>query len=148
MRKTTLLSIAFLLVIVIACKKENNTPNVAPPTTITDTTGYFRFQERNFVSSGGHTTTGSLIVFGNKASNPDTLMFYFRNFKTDNGPDLDIYISEELNPVNFTNVGDLKATTGNFFYKVKVTPSVNASAFVIVWCVDFDVNFGYAQLQL
>ena len=148
MYKTTLISIALLLVTATACKKENNTPNVSPPTAATDTTGYFRFQERNFVSSGGHTTTGSLIVFGNKASNPDTLMYYFKNFKTDNGPDLDVYISEELNPVNYTNIGDLKAINGNFFYKVKVTPSVNSSAYVIVWCVDFSVNFGYAQLQL
>ena len=147
MHKTTLISIALLLVTAIACKKENNTPKTS--TTIpTDTSGYFRIQENNFISSGGHTTTGSLIVFGNKASNPDTLMYYFKNFKTDDGPDLDVYISEELNPVNFTNIGDLKAITGNFFYKVKVTPSVNASAYVIVWCVDFNVNFGYAQLQL
>lgn len=148
MYKIKLVSIAIVLVIAIACKKENNTPTVTPPTAVTDTSGYFRFQESNFVSSGGHTTTGSLIVFGNKATNPDTLMYYFKNFNTDNGPDLDIYISEELNPVNYTNIGDLKAISGNFFYKVKTTPSVNASAYIIVWCVDFNVNFGYAQLQL
>ena len=147
MKKTTLISIALLLVTAIACKKENNTPNIPPTTTPTDTIGYFRFQEKNFVSSA-HTTTGSLIVFGNKASNPDTMMYYFKNFKTDNGPDLNVYVSEQLNPINYTDLGDLKATTGIFFYKVKVTPSINASAYVIVWCVDFSVNFGYAQLQL
>ncbi|MBK8351416.1 MAG: DM13 domain-containing protein [Chitinophagales bacterium] len=136
--------IVLVIFFLSACKKDK-TPNVAPPTSAADTAGYFRFQEQTFMSSA-HTTTGSLILFGNKASNPDTLMYYFRNFKTDNGPDLNVYVSQELNPVNYTDIGDLKATTGNFFYKVKATPSIQNSGYVIVWCVDFSVNFGYAQL--
>ena len=52
MHKTTLISIALLLVTAIACKKENNTPKTL--TTIpTDTSGYFRIQENIFISTFG-----------------------------------------------------------------------------------------------
>lgn len=144
MKKLTLIAIAFLMIGAVACKKEKSTKLEMPKAS--DTAGYFRYSEYNFISSA-HSTTGSLIVFGNDERNPDTLMYYFKNFKTDSGPDLDVYISQELNPVNFTNIGDLKAFEGTFFYKIKNTPTISTSDFVIVWCVQANVNFGYADID-
>jgi hypothetical protein len=51
------------------------------------------------------------------ASNPDTLMYYFRNFKTDNGPDLNVYVSQELKPVNYTDIGEVTSYKKMSFIK-------------------------------
>ncbi len=70
------------------------------------------------------------------------------NFKTDSGPDLNIYLTKSLNGItsDFIDLGNIKGVKGNYNYDLPDNLDYTQYKFVIVWCVDFDVNFGYAEL--
>jgi hypothetical protein len=70
------------------------------------------------------------------------------NFKTDSGPDLNIYLTTGLNNIttDFIDLGDMKGRDGTYTYTLPDNTDYRHYKFVIVWCVDFDVNFGYAEL--
>jgi hypothetical protein len=90
-----------------------------------------------------HPTTGMAAV------NSDKTKINFTNFKTDNGPDLDIYLVANLSDIKgkFINLGDIKGINGNYTYDVPKNTDLNVYKYVVVWCVDFNVNFGYAKLE-
>ena len=70
------------------------------------------------------------------------------NFKTDSGPDLNIYLTSSLSAISsdFIDLGNIKGVKGNYNYDLPDNLDYTQYKFVIVWCVDFDVNFGYAEL--
>lgn len=121
----------------ISCKKSalENTQEELPVGTVVAT--------GSFISSG-HTTTGTvkIVIDG---SNVKRLVF--ENFRTDNGPDLRVWLSPNNNGSPYQEVGPLKAVSGNFSYELG--PAINHSTNnrVLIWCEDFSVLFGYAILQ-
>jgi hypothetical protein len=70
------------------------------------------------------------------------------NFKTDSGPDLNIYLAKNLTNVtsDYIDLGDIKGVNGNYDYALPGSADYTEYKYVIVWCVAFDVNFGYAEL--
>jgi hypothetical protein len=97
----------------------------------------------DFVSVA-HTTKGIASI----DSNATTLTL--TNFKTDSGPDLNIYLATSTSNVTaaFIDLGNIKGVKGNYTYTVPAGTDFTAYKYVIVWCVDFDVNFGYAELVM
>lgn len=95
----------------------------------------------DFVSVA-HTTKGVASI----DSNGTTLTL--TNFKTDSGPDLNIYLATSTSNVTaaFIDLGNIKGVKGNYTYTVPAGTDFTSYKYVIVWCVDFDVNFGYAEL--
>lgn len=71
------------------------------------------------------------------------------NFKTDSGPDLNIYLASSLSTItsDFIDLGDMKGRNGTYDYEVPSSTDFDTYKYVVVWCVDFDVNFGYAELE-
>jgi hypothetical protein len=71
----------------------------------------------------------------------------FMDFNSSNGPDLRVYLAKEMQPVNFIDLGALKATGGNQVYPF--TQSVNFSEYkyALVHCRQFNHLFGWALLQ-
>ncbi len=68
------------------------------------------------------------------------------NFKTNNGPDLHVYLSKEIQPVNFIDLGRLKATTGNQVYAVPGTPDFKLYKYVLIHCQQYNHLFGSAEI--
>ena len=95
----------------------------------------------DFVDSA-HSTSGVASI----DSNATTLTL--TSFKTSSGPDLNIYIASSLNSVtaDFLDLGDIKGRNGTYTYDLPAGKDYLHYKYVIVWCVDFDVNFGYAEL--
>ena len=69
------------------------------------------------------------------------------NFKTDKGPNLDMYLSTDSQSTEFVNLGDLKGVDGNYEYSIPANTDLSKFKYVVVWCVDFSVGFGYAELK-
>lgn len=132
-----ILFVALGSILFISCKK--NTPENAQEVLPTGTV----LVSGNFVSSG-HTTTGTVKIVLD-ASNIKRLVF--ENFRTDNGPDLRVWLSPNNNGSPYQEAGPLKAVSGNFSYELG--PAINHSTNnrVLIWCEDFSVLFGYAILQ-
>jgi Electron transfer DM13 len=95
----------------------------------------------DFVSAA-HSTKGIATIDSNEAT------LTLTNFKTDSGPDLNIYIVSNINNVtsDFIDLGDIKGRNGNYTYTLPGNKDYTVYKYVVVWCVDFDVNFGYAEL--
>ena len=77
----------------------------------------------------------------------------FEDFRTDNGPDLNVYLSAAPPdaPVGqFTDVyvdlGDLKGNVGSQNYEIPRDLDLDLYSTVVIWCVRFSVIFGAAEL--
>jgi hypothetical protein len=89
-----------------------------------------------------HPTSGMVTV------NQTKTKLDFANFMTDNGPNLDIYLVSDLSNVNssYISLGNIKGINGNYTYDIPSNVDLSVYKYIVVWCVDFNVNFGYATL--
>ena len=105
-----------------------------------------------------NTMNGSVFVMGDfvdrahptsgkAAVNSDKTVLTFTNFKTDNGPKLLVYLSTDVNSTEFVNLGDLKGISGDFTYTIPANTDFAKYKIVNIWCVDFSVSFGTAELK-
>ena len=124
--------IAFLFINLLftACNKDDSD---TPP----DNPSY-----KGEFSSGAHSTSGIASI------DQDETTLTLTNFKSSSGPDLNIYIAASLSNVtsDYIDLGDIKGLNGTYTYDLPGNKDYTAYKYVIVWCVDFDVNFGYAEL--
>lgn len=96
----------------------------------------------NFVSQAHSTSGTAKIVMSNNQLNLET-------FKTDSGPKLNIYLASNINSIksDYKDLGAIKGINGNYSYAIPANIDFAKYKYVVVWCVDFDVNFGYATLN-
>ncbi|CDF79036.1 electron transfer DM13 [Formosa agariphila KMM 3901] len=94
----------------------------------------------DFVSSA-HPTSGIATV------SADRKTLTLTNFKSDSGPLLELYLSTNLQVEDYISLGVLKGLDGNYTYQIPNNTDIETYNYVIVWCVDFSVNFGYAVLE-
>lgn len=94
----------------------------------------------DFVAAS-HPTSGTATV------NSDVTTLSFTNFKTDNGPKLLVYLSTDIGAQDFVNLGDLKGIEGDYSYAIPEGTDIEKYKFVDIWCVDFSVSFGHAELK-
>ena len=100
--------------------------------------------------SRSHPTRGQVEVLGDGTGQR---FLRFEDFRTDNGPDLNVYLSATPPdaPVGqFTDVyvdlGDLKGNVGSQNYEIPRDLDLDLYSTVVVWCVRFSVIFGAAEL--
>lgn len=130
-----------MMFLFMSCKKEN-TPTVAlnekvDATAVVKTMG-------NFTNGpyGNVTGTARVYMVG------DGFQLAFENFSSSNGPDLKVYLSKEINPVSFINLGELKSVSGNQLYAIPAGTMPKDYKYALVYCQRFSHLFGYATLEL
>ena len=94
----------------------------------------------SFVSDA-HPTSGTATV------NENISNLSLTNFKTDKGPKLLLYLSTEVDSKEYINLGDLKGLNGDYNYAIPAGTDVGKYKYVVVWCIDFSVSFGHAELK-
>ena len=94
----------------------------------------------DFVSDT-HPTSGMVTV------NADKSVLSINNFKTDDGPKLLLYLTTDLDVNDYVDLGDLKGIEGDFEYDIPSNTDLMKYRYVVVWCVDFSVSFGHAELE-
>ncbi|MCZ8196766.1 MAG: DM13 domain-containing protein [Flavobacterium sp.] len=131
-----LVSLTLLVVLLSSCSSDVDNANA----TITPTPTASLYKG-SFVSAV-HPTSGIAAI------NTDKTMLTFTSFMSDNGPNLDIYLVSDLSNVNaaFINLGDIKGLNGSYSYDLPANIDITVYKHVVVWCSDFNVNFGYATL--
>jgi hypothetical protein len=68
------------------------------------------------------------------------------NFRSTNGPNVHVYMSTNKDATDFVDLGRLKANIGNQNYNIPIGINVAKYKYVLIWCKDFSVLFGSAQL--
>lgn len=61
------------------------------------------------------------------------------------GPDLKVYLSKSSSPDNFVNLGSL--VKDKFVYQIPENINIDEYPFVIIYCQQYSVIFGYANLK-
>lgn len=96
-----------------------------------------------FTSSNGYTVTGNVRIYQKDGK----LILALENFRSSNGPDLRVYLSKEMQPVNFIELGRLKSVQGNQLYDISGNPDFNIYKFAIIHCQQFNRVFGFATIK-
>ena len=132
------LTVILVSMLTFSCKKEVTNP---PSTTIMD--GLTTIYQGTFTGSSGHTTTGT-VKLAKDSSGKKYLVF--DNFKTDSGPDLKVYLSEDLGASNYTEITN-KVINGSYQLNVDASVDTDKKRKVLIWCKAFSVLFGSADLK-
>jgi len=138
--KTSFLFVAVWLVVVVltGCKEDEPAPIVEMLDLQNDSlllTGVFQREV--------HATSGTVQLF----RRTDDQLLVLENFKTDNGPALYVYLSRDRSVSNSINLGELKSTSGTFSYSVDASVNSKEYPYVLIWCREFAVLFGSAQID-
>ena len=97
-----------------------------------------------------HPTEGTAQVLGDGSGQR---FLRFEDFRTDNGPDLNVYLSAAPPDApagefddDFVDLGDLKGNVGSQNYEIPAGLDLDHYSTVAIWCVRFGVVFGTAEL--
>jgi Electron transfer DM13 len=131
----TVLLLNFLL---LSCKKEEVVS--VPPAEVSK--GLTTVLTGTFASSA-HPTSGTV-----KLAKDDTgkKFLVFDAFKTDAGPDLRIYLADDLKATSFTEITN-QVSSGTFQLPVDAAINTDTKRKVLIWCKQFSVLFGSADLK-
>jgi hypothetical protein len=97
-----------------------------------------------------HGTSGDATVLGD--GSPQRFL-RLTGFATDNGPDVNVYLSttppdgeESTFDDEFVDLGDLRGNVGDQNYEIPSGVDLERFHTVVIWCVRFDSAFGAARL--
>ncbi len=92
--------------------------------------------------SNGQNVKGTAKIYTKEGK----LSLALEDFSTNNGPDLHVYLSKEMQPVNFIDLGRLKATAGNQLYDIAGMPDFGQYKFALIHCQQYNHLFGSAEI--
>lgn len=135
-----------ILLITLSCSTSDDSPAINNPgdssSNNNNNPGEFDVAFQGTFMNSAHNTSGIAKV------NAEKTILRLENFSSENGPVLELYFATDLSAETYISLGELQGLNGNFDYNI---PNSNIDftlyKYVIVWCVDFAVNFGYAELQ-
>jgi hypothetical protein len=137
-----ILVFALILVLFSSCKKEKKETviNEAPIS-----------KESKILSMGdfidnkaGHEISGKAFIVSDTSGK---ILLRLEDFSSTAGPDVNVYLSKTPGFVDVNDLGDLKATKGNMTYENVGTIDINEYKYVLIWCKEFSVLFGHAELK-
>lgn len=134
---TKLFSFLLLILTISSCKKSalDNTEESLPTGTIVSSGSF---------AGNAHTTSGSAKIVRDASGK---IHLVFENFRTDNGPDLRVWLAPDNSASTYQEIGFLKAVSGNFSYELDASINHSVNKRVLIWCKGFSVLFGHAILQ-
>lgn len=130
-----------IIVMLLSCKDQDATPT-GPVNDTFDPSMAMLIKGGSLVGVG-HTVNGTATIYEKSGMK----IVLLDPFSSQNGPDLRVYLSKDDNAASFISLGKLKSTNGKQSYEVSGNPDVTDYKFVLVWCEEFKVLFGKAELK-
>jgi hypothetical protein len=94
------------------------------------------------VDTPTHPATGSVRVI----ATPEGTTIRYENYQGTNGPDLYVYLANDLDGNDFVSLGRTRGNQGNINYTVPEDVNVADYRYVLTWCQAFGVLFDYAEI--
>lgn len=127
-------------VTIMGCKKsktdESTSNDTVNPNAIVLAAG-------GFTGNAGYTVNGTAEVVNDNGQKKLVL----KGFSSSNGPDLKVYIATTRQAGTFISLGNLKSTNGQQVYDITGMPDITQYKFALIWCQQFSVLFGSAELK-
>lgn len=139
MRSKMILIFAYCLF--TACQVDENTP-VTPVSDTFDPTTAVLIKQGTLMGVG-HTASGVASVYESNGK----YTVYFNPFSSQNGPDLKVYLSKDVDASEYIRLGKLKSIMGMQSYEVPSGVSVKDYQYVHIWCEKYSVVFAVAEMQ-
>jgi flagellar basal body-associated protein FliL len=145
--------------VMIGAAQANNTMDENVGTSLETINKQQQQQQTNTTTNAASTIrTGSFIGAGDGFHNAEGLakvipledgrtILRLENFKSTNGPNVHLYLAADKAASNFIDLGRLKANNGNRNYNIPAGTDLNKYNMALIWCKDFSVLFGSAQLK-
>lgn len=127
--------------LLVSCVKEN-TPEIVLDNTV-DTTVAVPGGKGNFMNGPYGRVSGMATVYTKNGN----FILALENMSISNGPQLHVYLSKEVQPVNFIDLGPLQSTLGNQLYNIPGSPDFSVYKYALVHCKKYNHLFGSAKLQ-
>ena len=145
-------------IVMIGASQINNTVN---ENTTSDTINQRQQQQQqqNNATAAHNIMTGSFIGADDGFHNAEGIarvipvddgskILRLESFKSTNGPNVHLYLATDKTATNFIDLGRLKANNGNQNYNIPRGTDLAKYNIVPIWCKDFSVLFGSAQLKV
>ncbi len=123
-----------------ACTKQTTSTQVLNELPDTSAVLYLK---GNFMNGPWGTTSGEARIY-KKGS---TYQLGLEMFMASNGPDLKVYLSKEVQPITFVNLGSLKSVSGNQLYIIPVNVDFTQYKYALIHCQQYNHLFGSAELK-
>lgn len=121
----------------VSCKKESVTTSTTPVVEPVDITAQLKYRSV-FISGPYGTTTGVVKIYVKSTA----YSLVLDSFTVSTGPDLHVYLAKEKQPLNFIDLGKLKATSGTQVYNIPGIPDFSQYKYGLIHCQQFDHLFG------
>jgi hypothetical protein len=95
------------------------------------------------VGDGIHDAQGSALVIPLDSGQS---ILRLEDFRSTNGPDLYVYLATDSGATDYVSLGRLKANIGNQNYDIPEGTDLSKYDTVLIWCKQFSVLFGSAEL--
>ena len=123
-----------------SCKKAS-TETINDLISADDTTAILKYQG-SFINGPSGNVSGQAKIFLKSGK----YILALESFKTSNGPDLKVYLSQAETPELFISLGDLQSTNGNQLYEVPGSLDFDQYKYALIHCEKYNHLFGSASL--
>jgi hypothetical protein len=132
--------VIFLWIVIAGCTK-HNTP-VTPLDDVVDSSAVIKYSGEFMDGPYGRVDGRAVIYLQGTA-----FKLALENISISNGPDLHVYLSREVQPVNYIDLGLLRSTGGNQLYQIPGAPDFADYKYALIHCQRFNHLFGSAALR-
>lgn len=140
--KKTLAFLIMIMFIAFSCTKNDGTAAITLNDRVDTIAKIVTSTMPGTFISNGENVKGLAKVY----TKDGKLTLALEDFSTNNGPDLHVYLSKEKQPVNFIDLGKLKATAGNQLYDISGMPDFTQYKFALIHCQQYNHLFGSAEI--
>jgi Electron transfer DM13 len=131
---------SLVMALCLANCKKSEIETIDEPVTVDSTVTVLRTGQ---FTSAAHVTSGNVKLIEDKNQ---LKYLVFDDLKTDAGPDLRIYLSNDKAASQFTEITD-KVQNGTYQLLIPQGTNTDQQNFVLIWCKQFSVLFGSAELK-
>lgn len=131
----------FVTITIASCIKENTPKN--PVNNPVDTT----MASSRFTGTFGNGPYGAVNGTAKIYFQNNKYILALENFNSSNGPDLHVYISKEVQPVNYIDLGRLQSVSGNQQYQLTGSIDFSTYKYALIHCQQYNHLFGSAELK-
>lgn len=130
-----------IVVAVSSCVKENT--STTPLNNNIDTTAAMSRYVGAFMNGPYGSVSGIVKIYFQN----NRFILALEGVRISNGPDLHVYLSKEIQPTNYIDIGSLQSVTGNQLYNIPGTPDFSQYKYALIHCQRFNHLFGSAELR-
>lgn len=134
--------ILFAAIFFMACQSDDATPETPVTQAEFDVTKATLLKQ-GMLEGVNHTASGTASLYESGGKK----IILLDPYESQNGPDLKVYFSKDIDANEYIRLGPLKSTTGMQWYEVPGNPDVSKYNYVHIWCEKFTVVFGRAEIK-